>query len=161
MCDHDNRQLLTRLCDLINCFLDFNLALWVEGRRGFVKDQDLGSLDQSSCDRDALLLATRHVDNAGSAHKRVHALLLLKDEVGVSAFQGLAAVSLRGILVTIEKVVSDGAHDHDGLLGDVANLFAQVSQIHVANIFVVEADRALIWVVETLNELDNCRLSRA
>ena len=56
--NHDDRQLSAHcLLDIENGVLHFFLAFWVKSARGFVKDQDLGALDECASDSNSLLLS--------------------------------------------------------------------------------------------------------
>ena len=60
MSDHDNSDFLSLLfLDLGNGLLDLGFTLRVKRACGFIEDEDLRLLDQSSCDRNSLLLTTR------------------------------------------------------------------------------------------------------
>jgi len=60
MSDHDNSDFFSLLfLDLGNSLLDLGFTFWVKRASGFVEDQDLRLLDQSSCDCNSLFLTTR------------------------------------------------------------------------------------------------------
>lgn len=86
-------------------------------------------------------------------------MLLVLDEASVGVLQGLNALVLGRIFVPVEQVVSDGAHDHDGLLTNITNVFAEHFQIKIFNVESIEVHAARSRVVEAFNKLHNCGLA--
>ena len=158
----DDSQLLAGLSNLVDGFLNFDFALGVQSGGRFVQNQDLGLFDQGSSNGNSLLLSTRHIEDTSCADKGVHAFLLVEHEVSACLVQGVFALFVGSVLVAVQQVVFNASHDHDGLLGNVADVFSQDFQVDVANVLAIKVDvSASSWVVKPLNELNNGGLARA
>ena len=163
MRDHDDSELVAGLRNLVDRCLNLDLALRIQSRRGLIQDQNPRSLDQGSGDGDSLLLTAGHVHDARVPDKCVQAVLLLVDKIRARPLQSVLHVLLCRIFVTEAQIVSYRTLDHDWLLAHVANLLAQVLQIDVLDVELIEQNAATIWrrIVEPFNELNNSGFTRA
>lgn len=164
MSNHENCQVETRFSNVGNRLLHLDFALGVQSGRRFVKDKNLWLFNKRAGDCNPLFLAAGHIYNACRADECVQAIFLLHYELSIGLVKRIDHVLLRGFTIAIEKIIPNSAHDHDGLLADVAHVFAQRFQTQRSNVDLIKADGALFTVggiVETLNQLYNCRFSRA
>jgi len=76
-------------------------------------------------------------------------------ETSICLLECVKTLLLSSILITVEEVVSNRAHDHYWLLTDVTNIFPQSLKVQVLDVLSVKLDTALARVVETFNELND------
>jgi hypothetical protein len=153
--------MLVVLLDLVDGCLDFLLTLRVQGTGGFVQDEDLRLLDESSGNGDPLLLASTEIHDACWPNEGIQVGINVVSKESISFGEGFSEVSIGGVALAEEQVVSDGAEDQDWLLGDVADGLTESLQLDVLDVSLVEEDLSFLGSVEPFNELHNGALSWA
>ena len=124
------------------------LALGVKGAGRLVKDQDGRILKYRAGDADALSLAAREF-TASVADVGVKSLFACHDEViGIGNPRRLLDLLAGSALNTEGDVVVERVVEQDGLLVDVAHEGAQVGDVELADVGAVDADAALVHVIE-------------
>jgi len=160
----NNNGLLARADELVKRLLNLVLALGVEGRGGFVEQEQLGLADESASDSHALLLATREL-HAALAHDRlVHErkqVLVVDEVVSVGLATSIVHKCFDLIIVhavqveTVSDVLTDCAREQDWLLLHNSDLIVVPLGVEIAHIFTVEEDAAFLRVVKSLDQGDD------
>ena len=162
MSDHNNRKIsFLLLLNIQDSVLDFGFTLRVKSGGGLVKHENLRLLDQSSCNSNSLLLASRQVENSAGADISFESFFHLVDEVCVCKVNCSLQIGLSCILVSIQQVLSDGADDQDRLLTNPTDQFTETGQVNILKRRLSIRDAALGGIIETFDHLDNCALSGA
>ena len=132
--------------------VDQRLRLGVQGRGGFVEDQDIRVLDQGARDGDALLLSARQL-RAARPDVRVQPVGEVAQELavclagrGVELRAGCARFAVRDVL-------GDCTGEEHRLLGDDADFAAQLFGVQGADVDAVDLDGAGGGRVETQQEM--------
>src|SRR5688500_11650420 len=117
--------------------------------------------EKSAGDRETLLLSTRYFHASFTDH-RVQALVRpRKQRVSRGLVQHIQALLIGRAWIDVEKVLSDRAGEELSILRNEADALAQGVEIHrIARQPVVKNPPALRRI-QTYQELDQCRLSRA
>ena len=145
---------------------DFKFAAGVEGRGGFVEDEELGVAEVSTGERDLLPLASGKFDAAfetAAKHLVIATLQLVDNRIGKALVSGEfdLSVGIGGFHSTDGNVFLGGHLEAHEILKDDANLTMQVGQLVLAEIDAVEEDLAFGGVVEAGDELDDSGLALA
>lgn len=99
---------------------DLTLGMWIEGRGGFVHDEDATRLKQGSGYGYALCL-TFGESAAFLAARGVEGIWKIEDEVGRGTVEGIAHLSLGGIELAELEVLAYGASQEAIALGNVTD----------------------------------------
>mmetsp|Transcript_17903 Transcript_17903/g.27687 ORF Transcript_17903/g.27687 Transcript_17903/m.27687 type:complete len:288 (-) Transcript_17903:975-1838(-) len=166
MGDHDDRLAqISVLQDSIQSLLDLMFRLSIESRGGLVEQKDLRLANQGSGDCDSLLLASRQLhstlSNDGVVALREDGLVLHEGQsIGLSA--GLVKISFRGLKIeSVDDVLFDCAGEEDGLLLHNSHVLLEAPGVEVLDVLVAIVDGSNIRVIESLNQLNDGRLSAA
>lgn len=162
MSDNDRRNRTKFLFNSVNGCLHFSFISLVQRTRCFIKQKDLGLLNEGSGQRYSLLLPARELTTS-IAHVGVDPIRqLLSDKVpSICWLQSLDDVSVSSIRLPIEQVVFDRAIEQDWFLSNVPNQLPKLPQVETLQIFSINQYLSLIRVVEPLYQLDNCALARS
>ena len=96
--------------------LDLLLGYGIQGRSGFVEDQQGGILEQDPGDGNTLLLAAGQLE-APVAYHGIQTLFLGRDKViNIGLFTCLDQFLFRGVRTGVEQIVADGPVEQVGLL---------------------------------------------
>jgi len=134
--------------------LDFQFRFTVQGRRGFIQDQDGGILEERPGDAETLPLASGK-DRALLADDRVETVRQLVDELESVGRTGRLDDFLLALLnVAVGDVVAHGIVKEDGLLGNDADLGPQRGDGDVAEVGSVDEDGAPGDFIEAGDEVD-------
>lgn len=148
--------------NLIYRGLDLLLVLFVQGGSRLIQEQNFRLLDEGSCNGDPLFLAARELATCVS-DIRVDPLLphfLLYKVPSIGSLERFAYLLVRSIWVPIEQVIFDSRVKEDGLLANIADFPAKVSEFEGFDIVRVNQYASIFRVVEPLYELDNGTLTR-
>ncbi len=142
--------------------LDMPLGLGIQRRSRFVKNQYRGILEQCTRNRQALPLSTGQ-QHAVFPDQRLIALGHLLDElVGVGIARGTAdVVQRRAGQIAVGDVVRHGIVEQGHLLRHQGDMPAQVAQRVGLDVRAVQQDMAGLMVVETRDQIGQCRLAAA
>ena len=147
--------------ELVECILDEAFGLAVEGRGGFVEDEDGGVFVHGAGDGEALALAAGEF-GAALADDGVVALGLAGDEVmGVCDFGGCLYALYVGGGISVGDVLGDGIVEEDAFLGDDADHAAPVIDFEGADVLTVNQYAAGGGIVETGEEVGDGGLAAA
>ncbi|MNP21554.1 hypothetical protein D3C76_1141770 [compost metagenome] len=150
------------LHDVIQGCLDVPLGFGVEGRSGFVENQQRRILEQRPGNRQTLALATGE-QHAVLADLSVEALGQLLDELlGISiGSSGFDLVPRRPGQIAIGDVVGHGVVEQGHMLGHLSDVLAQVAQAVVLDLHTIEQNLPLIMVIEARNQRRQGRFATA
>lgn len=144
--------------EFVEGLLDLLLGFAIQGRRGFIEDQQLRLLDESSSNRHSLLLAARQL-GASKAYlivqltgKLPHQLF----EVGLT--ENIPNLLICCVLFPHSDVLSNASVEEHGLLSDDANSFSELLLIDFEDRPSAEEHLALRRGIEFHQKLRNCRL---
>lgn len=138
--------------DFANGAGDFFLCEGVKGRGGFVEEEELGSAQQSTGDRDALFFAAGEFE-APFADGGFEALFGTGEQGIARGFrERLQQVGFGGCGVHEEQVFPDGAGEKLGVLGDETDLAAQVVEMDGLLVEAIVEDAAVLRAVEAHEE---------
>ena len=136
-----------------------HLGLGVEGRGGFVKDQDRGIFNQGPGDAQPLFL-TPGKSSAQLADGRVQAQGHRLNEVqGVGRLGRGEDFGLAGVRPAVGDVVAHRVVEEDRLLGHHGDLVAQGGQGETTDVDAVDGDRPAARVEKARDEVDQGRLA--
>src|SRR5687768_972811 len=155
--DHERRAAAAQLLQAV---LDHLLALAVEARRRFVKDQHLRLRQDRARYRDALPLAAAQLD-APLADHGVVTFWELEDEF-LAMRDARRALDLleAGSRARVTDVFGNGAVEEEVLLQHRGQLFAIVAQGNVIQVLAIDHDAALQRTVERHYQADQRALAR-
>ena len=142
-------------------FLDRFFRLGVDAARRFVEDQDLGIIEQSTRDRDPLLLAP---GKAGASFAQPGVVAERRADDKVVCLRGAGGrdrVQAVGIRPTVDQVVADRAAEQKRLLKHDADVLPQIGRRQVADIHAVEQHAAGVDVIKSADQIDERRLAAA
>ena len=158
MCDRDRCAPLREKCDR---FLDELLCLRVDSRSRLVEDQDLRVRKNGTRYRKALAFTARKVF-ASRSDDRVVTVGHRTDEVVCSGqLRGTNDIITGCVLVRVGDVVRYRTHKDVGVLGNHRNASSQIPESQVTHVYPVDPHASLIGIVESRDEIDECRLAGA
>jgi len=104
--DNDCGDLSQSGSDLVDCFLNHLLVLFVKSTSGLVEKEDLRFLDESSSDGNSLLLASRKLTARLSniCIEAVGAHLLSDKVISIRILKGFDAVFVCGVFLTQQQI---------------------------------------------------------
>ena len=147
--------------DVLERFLDELFGLAVETAGGFIEDEDARVAQDDAGEGDALFFATAKAV-AAFADDGVVAIGEAGDEVvDVGGTGGLLDLLLGRIGTGEADVDGDGIVEEEGLLGDHADVGGEGSEGEIAQINAIEADTALLGVIEARDEVSEGGLAGA
>lgn len=165
--NHQN-CLLSALDKLVKSLLHLMFTFSVQSRGCLVENEQFRLTDECTSDSDSLLLPsgelhTTFADNGLVVQREV---LYIMDEV-VSVWRFGSFVHHSKFLFiwfsikvqTVENVVLDSAWEEHGLLLHDRDVTVVRDRVNIAKVNSVEKNFAFLWVIETLNKLDNWWLS--
>ena len=156
-----NDQRGTVAHEVIEGLLHKVFALGVKGRGGLVENEDGRILENGARYADALPLTARQVA-AAVAYVGVKLLFGGHDKVvGIGNLSRLDYFLLRGILHTEGDVVIETVVKQNSLLVHIAHEGAQVVLGHLTDVDAVDADAALVHIVEARQQVGQRGLARA
>ena len=140
--------------------LDHDLGSRVDAAGGLVKDEDSRIAEEGASDGQQLFLPGRDVRGIIGQH-RVVSLGQRPDElVHVGGLRGRHDLLVGRPNFSIADVLSDRTGEEPGVLEHHAEDASHVVAVEVAGIDAIEADPALVDVVEAHQQVDDGRLAR-
>ena len=140
---------------------DLELGLGVDARGGVVQDQYLGVDDERPGNGDALALAARQGQSALADDGLVALRQGLDEGCRLGAFGRLADLGVARPGASEADVLGDRGREQKRVLGDDADVAAQVGQAHVAHVVAVDQHAAGGGVVEARHQVGERRLAAA
>src|ERR1017187_7814109 len=146
--------------EVLHRVLDQALGFGVEGGSGFIEDQNARVLKDGAGDGDTLTLAAGKFHAAFPNDGPVAAGQLHNERVRVGGFGSLDDRFSRGFGTTVADVIDERAAEEKRLLHEYTHLAAERFDTHVADIDVIDEDRALVDVVEAAEQIHRRCLPR-
>ncbi len=135
-------------CQFRQGTLDGVLGFGIEGRGGFVQDQDRRVFEEHARNRQALFLTTRQFHPALADHGIQTVRQRSDGAVELGAPCGLQDLGFRRIKPAIENILAQGAAEQEHVLLHDADLAAQRFQGHRADIHPIDGDAAGLCLIE-------------
>ncbi len=128
---------------------------------GFVEDEERRSDEQGAGESEALALSAGEQDPMFADHGIVSVGELRNEGVGEGGTGGLFDLVERGVGAGVGDIVADGTGDEGRVLGDDADLAAQVGDVEFVVGDVIGANRAGVRAVEAQDDLEEGTLAGA
>jgi len=159
--NHNDCDVSSFLTVVVNCCLHSSFVHLVQGRGCLVKKHDLRFLQEGSCNGDSLLLASTQLSSSLSnlSVKSFVSKLLLDEVPGIGCLKGFNHLLLGGLGACKLQVFSDCGVEEHGLLANISDALSERLQVQVSNIFTVDEHSTFLSVIESLQQLDHCRLA--
>ena len=138
-------------------FLDDPFTFCIQGRSGFIQDQDPGIFQDGPGNGDALALATGHVDAPVSQVGIVSLRQILDEFIRIGGFGRCQDFLPCSIQPSVEDVVVYRIVEQVGFLGYDAHLFPEGSHGHIPDVMVIDEDGSFRHIIETGQQVGNGR----
>jgi hypothetical protein len=110
-----------------------------------------------------LLLSSRQLNSSFTDNSLIsfwENLLVVDEGISISLFASIIDISFGWLLVkTVNDVLSDGTGEKNRLLLHDSHVRFVAYWVELFQILVTVCDISTIWIVKSLNELNDCRLS--
>mmetsp|Transcript_164 Transcript_164/g.365 ORF Transcript_164/g.365 Transcript_164/m.365 type:complete len:262 (+) Transcript_164:2082-2867(+) len=158
----DGRDTVAKLVmQPVQAALDSLLGDAIKRGGGFIKQQNLWLLRECTCDRKALLLASRHLASSGT-YERLQLVRQGQQEVKNSCkTRCLHGLVVRHGRLACFDVGKHGGGKKNGLLTDIADLLSPSSNGKTDEGHAVDVNFTGRRIVEALYQLNGCALSRS
>ena len=156
MSDHDRSDFFHHVCYHL---LHLCLFVWVQGRGGLIKNEQLWILDNGASQGNLLFLP---IGQLAIAKQCLDSLWQLLDKVpAVCLFKSIDDFLFCGVRLPHQDIVLHTCVEEDRLLLDIANLFAQFAKGYLLERAAINDDFTLGRVVESLDQLHDSTFTAA
>ena len=161
MSDDNRRDWSKLLLHLIYSFLHCSFINFVKSTCRFIKNKQFWLFNENTSKRNSLLLAARKLTTS-SANICVNLVRVILDKLPcVGLLQCVNDLFISCIWFAHENILLDCRVKKDRLLLYISNLSSQFSQFYIFNLLIINVYFTSSCIVESLNQLDNCALSRS
>ena len=146
---------------VFHAFLDQDLGSCIDGRCGFVENQDLRIAEEGAGDGKQLFLPLGNVGRFFIDLCLIAVFQRADEVVDIGGIRRLHDFLVGGVHAAVADIVHDRAGMEPGILQNHAEAVTQVSPGHVRRLFAVDVDMTGIEFIETHQPLDDGRFAGA